>query len=47
MHDEEMYLGPRSLMEHGDAATSSSLISHGQSQSNGYLVITPFKTTDG
>ncbi|KAF5280532.1 hypothetical protein FQR65_LT00283 [Abscondita terminalis] len=44
LHDQELYLGPRSLLQHGDASTKSSLISKGQSgASSGYLVITPFK----
>ncbi|KAK4877120.1 hypothetical protein RN001_009626 [Aquatica leii] len=46
LHDKEVYLGPRSLLQHGDAVTKSSLISKGQSASQGYLVVTPFKLED-
>lgn len=41
-----MYMGPRSLLEQGDASTESSLISKGQKNNQGYLVITPFKLAD-
>lgn len=46
LHDEEIYIGPRSLIVNGEAATTSSLISKGLNKSQGYLVITPFKLAD-
>ncbi|KAB0801245.1 hypothetical protein PPYR_05599 [Photinus pyralis] len=41
-HSKELYIGPRSLLHHGDAVSSSSLFTK-QSNTQGYLVITPFK----
>lgn len=46
LHDKEIYIGPRSLLVEGDASTKSSLISKGQSTSQGYLVITPLQLSD-
>lgn len=46
LHDKEIYIGPRSLIKDGDAATTSSLISKGRSTAHGYLVVTPFKLAD-
>lgn len=46
LHDKEIYLGPRSLLLRGDAATESSLMTRGRNKGNGYLVITPFKLAD-
>lgn len=44
LHDRELYMGPRSLLKGGDAATQSSLVSKGDiDKTHGYLVITPFK----
>ncbi|KAF7275789.1 hypothetical protein GWI33_011261 [Rhynchophorus ferrugineus] len=45
LHDKEIYMGPRSLLVKGDASTQSALFS-GNSTSQGYLVITPFKLED-
>ncbi|KAK5639076.1 hypothetical protein RI129_011568 [Pyrocoelia pectoralis] len=41
-HSKELYIGPRSLLHHGDAVSSSSLFTT-DSKAQGYLVITPFK----
>lgn len=41
-HSKELYIGPRSLLRHGDALSSSSLFTT-NSKTQGYLVITPFK----
>ncbi|CAG9818929.1 unnamed protein product [Phaedon cochleariae] len=41
LHDKELYMGPRSLLVHGDASSNSSLVSG--NSSSGYLVVTPFK----
>lgn len=41
VHDQELYMGPRSFIENGDGTTKSGLFS----QSNkgiGYNVVTPF-----
>nr|XP_022909975.1 surfeit locus protein 1 [Onthophagus taurus] len=46
LHDKEMYMGPRSLLIDGDAASKSSLLSKGQTSTQGYLVVTPFKLSD-
>lgn len=46
IHEKEIYMGPRTLLEHGDAATESSLVSKDQNKTQGYLVITPFKLSD-
>lgn len=43
LHDKEIFLGPRSLIKEGDAATEGSLLSKGQSTAHGYLVVTPLK----
>lgn len=45
-HDKEIYIGPRSLLVEGDAATQSALISKGQTTNQGYLVVTPFQLSD-
>ncbi|KAK5645860.1 hypothetical protein RI129_004324 [Pyrocoelia pectoralis] len=41
-HSREIYLGPRSLLVHGDSTNSSSLFTI-QNSAYGYLVVTPFK----
>ncbi|XP_030762786.1 surfeit locus protein 1 [Sitophilus oryzae] len=46
LHDKEIYLGPRSLLSKGEATSQSSLITTGGSNSQGYLVVTPFKLED-
>lgn len=46
LHDKEIHMGPRTLLEGGDASTSSSLMSSNQNKTQGYLVITPFKLDD-
>ncbi|XP_044270323.1 surfeit locus protein 1 [Tribolium madens] len=46
LHDKELYLGPRTLILKGDAATKSQLMSSTTKQNQGYLVITPFKLVD-
>lgn len=46
LHDKEIHMGPRTVLEHGDAGTSSSLMSSNQNKSQGYLIITPFKLAD-
>ena len=46
LHDKELYMGPRTLLEKGDAATTSQLMGQAQGKSRGYLVITPFKLAD-
>ncbi|KAF5288223.1 hypothetical protein FQA39_LY03991 [Lamprigera yunnana] len=45
LHDKELYLGPRSLLQDSDAARPSSLISN-KNTNQGFLVITPFKLQD-
>lgn len=42
LHDKELHLGPRSLLQDGDSKTAGGLFSQKES-SIGYLVITPFK----
>ncbi|RZC37250.1 surfeit locus protein 1, partial [Asbolus verrucosus] len=46
LHDQELYMGPRTLIIRGDAATKSQLMSSNAKQNQGYLVITPFKLAD-
>jgi len=46
LHDKELYMGPRSLLTHGDASTQGGLMSKNQSKNTGYLVVTPFKLAD-
>jgi surfeit locus 1 family protein len=46
LHEKELYLGPRTLIVQGDAATKSELISTTTRKNQGYLVITPFKLAD-
>lgn len=41
LHDKEIYMGPRTFLSSGDAATKSSLMT--EKNTSGYLVITPFK----
>lgn len=43
LHDKELYMGPRTLLQHGNASTESALVSNNQTKTQGYLVITPFK----
>ncbi|KAG5896343.1 hypothetical protein JTB14_005823 [Gonioctena quinquepunctata] len=45
LHEKEMYMGPRSLLVEGDAASKSSLVSSGNT-TLGYTVVTPFKLED-
>nr|XP_023014926.1 surfeit locus protein 1 [Leptinotarsa decemlineata] len=45
LHEKEMYIGPRSLLVNGDAASNSSLLT-GSNKSHGFTVITPFKLED-
>ncbi|KAJ8981462.1 hypothetical protein NQ317_000138 [Molorchus minor] len=42
LHDKELFIGPRSLLVKGDSTTQSSFFAD-RSNSNGYLVVTPFK----
>lgn len=42
LHDQELHLGPRALIQDGDSKTTGGLFSQKES-SIGYLVITPFK----
>ncbi|EAT36694.1 AAEL011244-PA [Aedes aegypti] len=42
LHDQELHLGPRALIQKGDSNTTGGLFSQKES-SIGYLVITPFK----
>ncbi|XP_065161626.1 SURF1-like protein [Atheta coriaria] len=46
LHNQELHMGPRTLITEGDAATESSLFSKDHKKSQGYLVITPFKLAD-
>lgn len=46
LHDREIHMGPRTMLEGGDAVTTSSLMSTNQNKTQGYLVITPFKLDD-
>jgi surfeit locus 1 family protein len=46
LHEKELYLGPRTLIVQGDAATKSELMSTTTRKNQGYLVITPFKLAD-
>lgn len=46
IHDKELYMGPRSLLHHGDASSQGGLMSKNQSKNTGYLVVTPFKLAD-
>ncbi|GLV33933.1 Surfeit 1 [Carabus blaptoides fortunei] len=46
LHAKELYMGPRSLLLHGDASTAGGLMSKNQSKNSGYLVVTPFKLAD-
>lgn len=46
LHDKELYMGPRSLLKDGDAASAGGLISKGQNANIGYLVVTPFELAD-
>lgn len=45
LHDKEIYMGPRSYIEDGDATSTSGLFSQGN-KGIGYLVITPFQLQD-
>ncbi|XP_059613398.1 SURF1-like protein [Phlebotomus argentipes] len=42
LHDREIFMGPRSLIQHGDGTTKSSVFSK-QGNTSGYLVVTPLK----
>lgn len=42
LHDQELHLGPRGCLQHGDSQTAGGLFSQREA-SIGYLVITPFK----
>ena len=42
IHDKELYLGPRSFI-HPDGVESQGGLFSQQNQTNGYLIITPFK----
>uniref|UniRef100_A0A1B0GN18 SURF1-like protein n=1 Tax=Phlebotomus papatasi TaxID=29031 RepID=A0A1B0GN18_PHLPP len=42
LHDREIYMGPRSFIQHGDATSRSGVFSK-QGNTTGYLVITPLK----
>lgn len=42
LHDKELYLGPRGLIRQNEGESAGGLFSQ-QNQTNGYLVITPFK----
>ncbi|XP_052860425.1 SURF1-like protein [Anopheles cruzii] len=42
LHDQELHLGPRGCLQHGDSKTAGGLFSQREA-SIGYLVITPFK----
>lgn len=47
LHDQELYMGPRTLIVKGAASTDeSSGIFAPQNKKQGYLVITPFKLAD-
>lgn len=46
LHDQELYMGPRTLLKNGKSATESTLISGKAMHSQGYLVVTPFKLAD-
>lgn len=41
-HENELYLGPRSLISKGESASEGGLISAGGKKTAGHLVITPF-----
>uniref|UniRef100_A0A1B0CJQ7 SURF1-like protein n=1 Tax=Lutzomyia longipalpis TaxID=7200 RepID=A0A1B0CJQ7_LUTLO len=42
LHDREIYMGPRSLIQHGDGTSRSGVFSK-QGTTTGYLVVTPLK----
>ncbi|KAK9891403.1 hypothetical protein WA026_014641 [Henosepilachna vigintioctopunctata] len=42
LHDQELYMGPRTLLVNGDAEGEGSLFSQ-KGSNQGYLIITPFK----
>lgn len=41
IHDKELYLGPRSLIEHEEGEKKKGVLS--KAPKSGYLVITPFQ----
>ncbi|GLH03398.1 SURF1-like protein [Gryllus bimaculatus] len=45
-HSKELFLGPRSLIKDGDAASEGKLISKNAKSHTGYCVITPFQLSD-
>ncbi|XP_023727304.1 surfeit locus protein 1 isoform X2 [Cryptotermes secundus] len=45
-HSRELYIGPRTLIADGDAASQSSLTTHKSGVQSGYLVVTPFHLSD-
>lgn len=45
-HSRELYIGPRTLIVDGDAASQSSLSTHKSGVQAGYLVVTPFHLSD-
>lgn len=45
-HSKEMFLGPRSLIKDGDAASDGSLLSKSSHSTSGFCVITPFHLAD-
>lgn len=43
LHDRELFLGTRSLIEHDGKLQRAKFMSAQNPSSNGYLVVTPFK----
>lgn len=45
-HSRELYIGPRSLLVDGAAASPTGLTTQKSGVKSGYLVVTPFHLTD-
>jgi len=45
-HSRELYIGPRTLLVDGEAASQAGLTSQKAGVQSGYLVVTPFQLDD-